>query len=48
LKPIPYEEYKDMTNEELIQLIRERMAKYINRWIPDEKIVHYGDFKFRW
>ena len=38
-----------MTNDELIELVRERMAKYINNDKKDEEIVHFGgDRKLRY
>jgi SNF2 family DNA or RNA helicase len=45
LKPITREEIKARTNEELIELVRDRMKPYINSGKKDEEIIRKGSPK---
>jgi alpha-N-acetylglucosamine transferase len=46
LKPIPREEVQSKTNEELIELVKARMAPYVNAGKTDEQIIHKGSPKY--
>lgn len=48
MKPITREEIQARTNEQLMDLVKDRMTPYINAAKKDEEIIHYGSMRLEW